>query len=567
MVKACTEIGEGGQKTFGDPFNSTSLYVYVRLFDKDNNVLTGFTLGQGSTRDVSDYPNATQIMVSVDASQISRSIYKDEELVTVGNYVITESIDLEYSCAHWDFASDGFPRSDEATTPVPNYTTPIPKAQWRVNSAYNDGFLYNELLPNIPYVPPVPPVEQKPYITVYSYQTPQTGFDTHGLFVLTPTKCTIVEELNGRYELSIEHSIDPEGRWEYIRENNLIKALGQLFTIRSVTQKWQGNVGKITAKADHIFYQLGDWWITKETNGITGRTAYALIHKAVENTVKELRPGQTSYTFTYSTDLAVPQVLGDNKWAFLTEGLTPIDFIMGNSGIIEVCGGELHRDNFSFSLYETKEGSKDNAFEIRVGKNLTGVTRTIDTSSMTTYLRAWNNWGDFYAVSWAGTEGFGMPHYTIREKSFQYDLVDLYGRDEHELAYQMLVADTNAYFEAYCAPLISYDIDLADIKNNPEYEGLTGFDEFKVGNKGYIYDERLGGKIHIKITETTTDALTGEVTNVVFGSKRNFMNPLNKTAILDIETEVETMGFQITDADGAFVLDAEGSMIVEYEGV
>lgn len=415
--------------------------------------------------------------------------------------------------------------------------------------------------------PEVKPVKQSPYITVYSYLTPQTGFDNHGMFILTPTKCTIVEALNGRYELTIEHPIDPEGRWEAIRENNIIKALGQLFTIRTVTQKWQGKSGKITAKADHIFYQLSDWWLDRGNTGITGRTVMALLSLAGTKMVKHLSPSQTAYTYRYDSDMTVPDITGDYRWDFLSKGMTPIDFLMGSGGVMEVCGGELHRDNFRFSLYAQKEGAKENAFEIRVGKNLTGISRTIDASSIITYLKSWNNYGQWYAISWIGTETIGMPHYTVREKNFSYDLVDMFNRDETALAREMLQEDAKAYFTAYCAPLISYDIDLVDLRNNPEYEDLQLADEFKVGNWGYIYDERIGGKVLIEITETTTDAMTGEVTNVLFGSKRNFMNPANRTAIIDIDIEPEEMGFVVRDAEGAFVFDSEGSRIVEYEGV
>ena len=436
----------------------------------------------------------------------------------------------------------------------------LPNAEW-VDAREGSGY--------DPFKPPpvIKPVKQRPYITVYSYRTPQGGFDNHGLFILTPTRCTIVEALNGRYELSIEHPIDPEGRWEYIRENNIIKALGQLFTIRSVTQKWQGRSGKVTAKADHIFYQLADWWLERGNIGVTGRTVVALLNSAGSKMKKELLPGQTAYTYRYASDMTVPDITGDYRWDFLPRGMTPVDFLMGSNGVMEVCGGELHRDNFSFSLYEHKEGSKNNAFEIRVGKNLTGISRTIDASSVITYLKASNNYGQFYALSWVGQEAYGMPHYTVREKEFNYELEDLFYRDEYTLAYEMLQEDAKAYFAAYCAPLISYDIDLVDVKNNPEYEGLQGVDEFKVGNWGYIYDERIGGKIEIEITETTTDAMTGEVTNVLFGSKRSFTNPVGKTAIIDIEPREEEKGFVVMDAEGAFCYDSEGARIVEYEGV
>lgn len=373
-------------------------------------------------------------------------------------------------------------------------------------------------------------VKQNEYITIYDMATPQDKFDTHGLGILTPTKCLISEEFNGAYQLSLEHPIDLEGKWKNIKEENIIKAKGQLFTIKLYDQSWNGSKGKVTAKASHIFYQLNDWWIPKNSP-IQGATYMTLMRTASQSTVKHLGPDQTAYTFTFDSDYGDAATIDPNvsmyKWYDLDQGMTPNDFLLGTNGLIATFGGEMYRNNFYFSVNRRMENSSDNAFEIRIGKNLRGIKRTIDTSTICSYFKGYDNYGNTFAVSWAGTPmGTQYPHYTVREQNFSYSFPEGSVKDEAAAAMKCLQSDVNAYFNAYGKPLISYDIDLQDVKNNPDFEELTNRAVYKVGNKGKIYDERLGLESEFMITKTVTDAIRGEITNVVFGTQRGFSRQL-----------------------------------------
>jgi len=67
------------------------------------------------------------------------------------------------------------------------------------------------------------------YVSVYKAR--ETKFNNNGLRILCPTECTISEELNGAYELTLTHPIDDLGNWEFLVEMNIIKAQGQLFRL------------------------------------------------------------------------------------------------------------------------------------------------------------------------------------------------------------------------------------------------------------------------------------------------------------------------------------------------
>ena len=104
-----------------------------------------------------------------------------------------------------------------------------------------------------------PPVHQSDYICAYDLHCDQNDFDNNGLCILCPTRCEITEELNGSYELSLEHPIDPEGRWKTLLELNIIKANGQLFRIYRKNTIMSSDGSKLRkVYARHIFYDLND---------------------------------------------------------------------------------------------------------------------------------------------------------------------------------------------------------------------------------------------------------------------------------------------------------------------
>jgi hypothetical protein len=86
-----------------------------------------------------------------------------------------------------------------------------------------------------------------------------------------------------------------------------------------------------------------------------------------------------------------------------------------------------------------------------------------------------------------------------------------------------LKREANFYWWKHLAPKITYEVDLRDIRNNPDFAFISNHYRFKAGDYGRIYDDRLGGALQLRITETETDALTGEVIKVVFGDLRGFV--------------------------------------------
>ena len=410
-------------------------------------------------------------------------------------------------------------------------------------------------------------VFQYDYITIYDSSTPQDKFETHGLGVLTPSECTITENANGKWELSITHPYDNDGKFQYFKQNNIIKALGQLFTIKTVSFS-SGNRNEVTAKAEHIFYQQNDWWIFPNTERIImipNNSVLGLLNDIDAFATKNITPLQTFYKFSWDSDMTIPSDYPRREYSN-TEGISPVNAIMDSGGILSVTGGELYRDNFYFSIRKRMENSNDNAFEIRIGYNLKGIKRTVDITTVCTYFQGTDNYGNLFAVSWTDdtVHLVGMPHSVIRSKKFTYTFEDGSVAEEEKAskAMQFLATDVLSFFDTNCKPLISYEIDLEDVQKNPDFIEFNNQPDYRVGNIGTVYDERIGEAIKLKITRTTKDAITGKTKSVVFGDNRNFTNQ-GYNSIIDIKPSVQEQSFHITDSSGAFVYDSEGNAVVE----
>ena len=471
----------------------------------------------------------------------------------------------EFETPIWYVDSEGNLTNDYMPDVLPQMEQPYPYSVWRVKS----GYLTNKLLPSLLPIDggeAPEPVPQRPYICVYDVSTPQDGFEGNGLAVLQPVQCYVTEILNGEYSATLVHPIDAAGKWNYILERNLLKIGGQIFTIVRTDDEGINSQGSITADCEHIFYQLSDPWIFPGAS-ITGTTGLDWLLHADASIWRNVKPGQTNYYYEYDSDLEIPEAVSQLKWNPTTEGMTFVDVVLGSNGIIGQCGGELYRDNFYFSLNETMEGAEDNAFDIHIGYDLTGIRRVFDTSNFCTYFRCYDQYGQWFAIAWSmPTVMRSYSHEIIRSQNFSYNInEDLLpeGMDIYEASMELLVADGTAYFYQNCAPVMSYTIDIKDVKNNPDFAEFSGKPKYKVGNTGRVYDERLGGYITLKITKTVTDALTGEVVQVVFGDLVGFgqPKPFTPSAIMGLEPVPQNGGTPLKDSEGETLYDDNGEIL------
>ena len=329
------------------------------------------------------------------------------------------------------------------------------------------------------------------------------------------------------------HPVDEEGKWQYILEMNIIKALGQLFVIQKVDEVQQGGSRYVSCYAEHITYTLNDKWIFPPVT-IAGYTGQTLIDNMLSQATDLGYDWQTTYTFTVTSDMSLPENFED--WTELAEGVTPYEMLLGGDGFVAKVGGELYRDNFTMKINERMYGAQDDAFEIAVGYNLTGIHRTVDLTTFCTYLRGYDvslgeDYGDPYSMWWAigwdpSTLPRPYPREVVRSKNFTFP--DTLG----EYRYDRLARATGAFFDSQCAPLITYELNIVDLKRNPDYSKFTNNYRYKVGDKGKVWDERLQSWVILEITRTEKDGITGDTTKVVIGTMRDFTRPVGYNPVI-----------------------------------
>ena len=453
-------------------------------------------------------------------------------VVDNGNdYEGLSSIPAAMRCAKGDIKNhdklqnDNFPFIADDSTRYSQYSTDRSGEtwSWRQNARVNDGIPFNPFYFYPTFTPPEysGAVDENPYITVFDMETKQDEFTGHGLAVLRPTSCRIVEELNGEFNLTLTHPRDDEGKWQYLLEYNIIKALGQLFVIQKVDEVQTGGSAYVQVYAEHISYTLNDKWLFPPFS-ITGYVGQTLIDNIIATATDMGGEWQTQYGFDITTDINADPSFRD--WYDMSDGATPYEMILGSEGFISKLGGELYRDNFTMKINNRMYGALDNAFEIAIGYNLTGIRRTVDLSTFCTYFRGYDvsdsetAYQSWFAVSWdPSTLPRAYPRNIVRSQNFSYDI--------QEFAEGQLERDTMTFFNQNCAPLISYELSIVDLQHNPDYKEFTNNYRYKVGDKGKVWDERLKSWIELEITHTEKDGITGECTKVVIGTQRSFTRP------------------------------------------
>ena len=456
---------------------------------------------------------------------------------------------------------DGYNNTDFISFAGDNtFEEPYPAGLWRCDPEYYNGYPFNTLFPDIDDFH-FTAAKQQPYICVYDISTPKNSFDNNGIAILLPSECETTEDLNGMWSATLTHPLDQEARWSNVLQNNILKINGQLFTIKTCEANRQGSERYVSCYAEHIWYQQADGWCFPNQY-IWGQTGEEALENIKSATYYHADPEahEVIYDFQGHSDIEylVPWVV------LLNDGSTPIDLILGDDGFIAQKGGELFRDNFYYSVNERKEDARDDAFDIRIGKNLTGIIRTIDTTNFASYFRVYDDFGGWWASAWVMSEEIQrqFPHHVVRsmkadkpynanDESFDYD------------AYfnGVVIGQGEAWFKSHCKPIICYDIELEDITNNPDFE-ICSDERYVPGDKGRLFDPFLGSKpVDVEITSVTRNEITGKTKKIVVGEQTGFTRPASPPVLLGLDTESQGGEYWVTDAENVFCLDADGVKI------
>ncbi len=384
------------------------------------------------------------------------------------------------------------------------------------------------------------------------YKSTNTNFEKNGDITLTPTSCVINSELNGAWELSLEHPIDSEGRWSYIEEECVIKVPSfltddQLFRIKTVDKSDSG----ISVKAEPIFMDsMNDCFLVDvRPKNKTGQQALDLMtapnskYSGTSNITKTA----TAY---YEYKNLIESINGEDENSFINRW-----------------GGEILFDNFNITI-NTKIGS-DNGLELLYGKNIpeNGFKESVDTSGVITriYPKAYNG----YTMSGNGYVDSDLinnyPNVKIGTITFE-DVKMAEDASEDDEENGVIICDNqtelNAALTQKCEaefnagldkPTVNIEADLVLLKNTDQYKDFAILEDVGIGDTVHCRHNRLNIVTDARVIAIEYDCLLKKVNSVELGDfAYNYFNNVS-SSINRIDSAIRPDGSLIAEQVKGFI--------------
>lgn len=317
------------------------------------------------------------------------------------------------------------------------------------------------------------------------------SFGALGLGALLPASCAVTEELNGAFELEIEHPYDEGGKWRRIERGRILYAPTptgrQPFRIYSVRPSMDG----ISVSARHIFYDLLDNFCGEIRSFGTAAQAAA----AVQSSMAYPMP------FTFSTDISKSGWLRGSR-------INPVQALLADEedtdSFVQSFGGELLRDHFSVAMKESIGADRD--VVIRYGKNLVGLEVNEDESDVRTRVLAYGKNGIFIAVDSPHLNDYVYPKIIVLEDEsaettaqLRQKALELFREDEIDL------------------PKVNIKVDFLPLAKTEEYKEFAALEDVRIGDTVTVINTRMGFSKRAKVISYKWDCLLGQYEQVELG--------------------------------------------------
>lgn len=358
------------------------------------------------------------------------------------------------------------------------------------------------------------------------------NFDFNGDIILKPSLCDLEVELNGMVEVTLEHPYDKEGRWKYIKEDNLIKVPypgkkeRQLFYIYD---KDKGMTG-ITCKARHIFFDLASEVLVdcRPTN-CNGEEA---LNKILSGTgfkgYSDIKTINTSYYIRKY--IANEALISDDENSFINRW-----------------GGELDIDNFNVYMNERVGG--DYGVKFKYGKDLIDLNENSNIDSLITRILPVGYNGitipEIYVDSplinsyrKVKTEVVKFDYIKVKESQDDED-----GYDTLEEAQQALrKASKEMFNQGADKVLLQLELEVAKLENTLKYKDFKDLLTTGLGDTVGVKHLDIGIDVKTRVIKFTYDCIKEKYKSITLG---NYIEN-----IIDKQNNVEATLDKITNTDG-----------------
>ena len=386
---------------------------------------------------------------------------------------------------------------------------------------------------------------------IQCYEKDNANYDANGDITLLPTQCELSTEINGTWELTMSHPLDPDGRWKYLSEESVISAP--------------------TFQSDHQLFRV-DKCI--KTDSSVELTAYPIFFDSADDCfLMDTRPtnqnGQNALNIMtqggkYSGESDI--TTGGTAY-FVRRNL--MDAINGEDSptFIQTWGGEILYDNFKVIINERIGG--DYGVEIRYGKNMNGLSYTVDMSDVVTRIVpvAYNGRTMSGNTPWVDSENIDKyAKKYIREVKFE-DVKLAEDASDSEEGDVIICADQAALNAAltqkcedmYAAgadlPAVTIEVTMIDLAKTEQYKDFEDLVSVGLGDTVHCYNYKLGITTDARVIKLTWDCIRNQAGEMTLGDyEYNYFSEL--TSSLQAVSQIIGPGNTVVAERVAGVLNA-----------
>ncbi|GLG06223.1 phage tail spike protein [Sellimonas catena] len=355
------------------------------------------------------------------------------------------------------------------------------------------------------------------------YSAGNMDFTHNGDMTLLPESCETECELNGTWEMELNHPIDEEQRWTYIQEGAVIAAplfhsKKQLFRIY---RKKKSRL-RITAYARPVMYDAAKE-VFIDVLSVTGNGQQVL---------DAMLQGQDQYHATSDiTRTAQIECSGTNF----------IEAVQGDAetSFLNQLGGEVFYDNYEMIINE-KLGS-DNGARAEFGFNCKEIEEDIDMSDVVTRIIpvAYNGYTLEGETPWVDSPYIGN-YPIIYKKKIEFKDVKLKedaGEDEQgfetlaELREELIRLCKEQFQQGVDKPKCNYSCDMYALEKTEEYKHVKGLEMIGMGDTVQCKHKKLGITTTARAIKITYDNIRKKNSAVELGDFRyNYLKEMSAVA-------------------------------------
>lgn len=359
------------------------------------------------------------------------------------------------------------------------------------------------------------------------YKPENTDYKHNGDMTLLPDEATIHVILNGEWTATLEHPIDPEGRWKYIVDNTVVKMPSfngeQLFRVKNKEKKDSGVSVDLTpvfldAKNDCFLVDI-------RPTDKNGQEALDLMTapNARYTAKSDIKTVSTAY---YQTMNLIEAINGNNDNSFVNRW-----------------GGEIIYDNYTVTINERAGG--DYGVQVLYGKNIVkdGFSESVDMTDVATRIvpKSYNGYMIEGEEPWIDSpliEKYPTVHYrvmTFEDVKMREDA----GEDDEENG--ATICDTQEQLETALRkkceeqfengadkPKVTIEANMELLQNTELYEDVKDLEKVSLGDTVHCNHSKLGIKSDARVIELEWDAIRNKLTSVTFGEfQYNFLNDVS----------------------------------------